>query len=290
MAADLVQAALANRVIVITGASAGIGEALAMRVAVPGATLVLTARREGILRTIAEVLTPRGCRVVVIPTDMGDPQQIQGLSDQILAECGHVDILVNNAGYGQMGPIELLPLETVQRQFQVNVFGVVQLTQALIPAMRDQKQGRIINISSVVGHIGMPFNGVYSASKHAIEALSDALRVELAPFGIQVVVVEPGPVATEFFAVAQAQIQAVLPEQHPYTAVFKQDQENTGSLSKNAWGADQVAEVILRAMTDPRPAPRYTAFQGGKPMLAIIKLTPALWMDRFWSRIFQWPQ
>lgn len=290
MGANAVESALADRVILITGASAGIGEAVAMAAAVPGATLVLAARREGILRTIQEVLTHRGCRVLVIPTDMGDPEQVQRLAEQVLDTCGRVDILVNNAGYGQMGPLEILPLEAIQRQFQVNVFGVVQLTQALIPAMRAQKYGRIINISSVVGHISMPFNGIYSASKHALEALSDALRVELAPFGIQVVVVEPGPVATEFFAVAQAQMQTVLPEQHPYGAVIKQDSESTGSLSKNAWRAEQVAAVILRAMTDPRPAPRYTAFQGGKSMLALMKVTPAAWMDKFWCRIFQWPE
>ncbi|MEN9205286.1 MAG: SDR family oxidoreductase [Thermostichales cyanobacterium SZTDM-1c_bins_54] len=281
-------AALADRVVVITGASSGIGEAVAMRAAVPGATLVLAARREGVLRTIQEVLTHRGAKVLVLPTDMGDPAQVQRLADQVLEQCGRVDILVNNAGYGQMGPLELLPLEAMQRQFQVNVFGLVQLTQALIPGMRAQGRGRIVNISSIVGQIGMPFNGIYSASKHALEAISDALRVELAPFGIQVVVVEPGPVQTEFFTVADAQMKSYLPDQHPYQAILKQDEDSTGSLKKNAWTADQVAEVVLRAMTDPRPAPRYTAFSGGKAMLGLMKLAPAPWLDQVWARLFAW--
>ncbi|GAB4212177.1 MAG: oxidoreductase [Synechococcales cyanobacterium] len=279
---------LQDRVIVITGASAGIGEALAMRVAVPGAKLVLAARREGVLHTIKEVLADRGAEVVLVPTDMGDPASVQQLAETVITHFGRVDILVNNAGYGQMGPVELVSDGAVRQQFEVNFFGLLSLTRALIPTMRAQGRGRIINVSSVAGHVSMPFSGIYNATKHALEAVSDSLRIELAPFGIQVVLVEPGPVQTEFFEVAGQKTSQDIPSDNPYAAVLSQRAEITGAMAKSGWTPAQVADIMVRAMTDTHPQPRYTAFTGGKLALALMQVTPAPILDRMWAKMFRW--
>ncbi len=277
---------LAQQVVLVTGATAGIGEAVAQMAAQAGAKLVLAARREGVLQTMQDIFTKQGIEVLTVPTDMADPAQVEALAQTALDHFGRVDILVNNAGYGQMGPIEEIPIEAVQHQFAVNVFGLLGLTRALLPSMRQQGQGRILNISSVAGQISMPLSGVYNASKHAVEALSDALRVEVAPFGIRVIVVEPGPVKTDFFRVAEATAAQVANPNGPYAPLAETMENFKTSATDLAWPVDKVARIILKAMTDPNPAPRYTAFSLGKPGLGLMRLTPTWVMDGFWARTF----
>jgi short-subunit dehydrogenase involved in D-alanine esterification of teichoic acids len=165
---------LANQVVLITGASAGIGEAVALEAAKRGARLVLAARREGLLRNVKDLVESRGAEALVVPTDMADTAQVEALAQKALDHFGRVDILVNNAGYGQMGPVEEVDVAAMRRQFEVNVFGLHALTRALLPQMRERGSGRILNLSSVAGQLSMPFSGVYSATKFAVEALSDA--------------------------------------------------------------------------------------------------------------------
>ncbi len=277
---------LAHQVVLVTGATSGIGEAVVQMAAKQGAKLVLAARREGVLQTMEDILTKQGVEVLVVPTDMADPEQVKALAEKALAHFGQVDILINNAGFGQMGPVEQISGEAVQRQFDVNVFGLLGLTRALLPTMRERGQGRIINISSVAGQISMPLSGVYNATKHAVEALSDALRVEVAPFGIRVVVVEPGPVKTDFFRVAEDTAAQVADPSGPYAGLADTMENFKASATDLAWPVEKVAKIIVRAMTDPNPAPRYTAFQLGKAGLGLMRLTPARVMDGFWSRTF----
>jgi short-subunit dehydrogenase len=282
--------ALAEQVVLITGASAGIGEALARQLAqrFPGIRLVLTARRAERLEAIATICEKAGADVFIIPADLTDADQVTALTEKALAHFGRVDVLVNNAGYGQMGPIELISQPAVERQFAVNVFAPVALIRALIPAMREQGGGHILNLSSIAGVVAFPLGGAYSATKFALEALSDSLRMELEPFNIAVTVIEPGPVATEFADVARAQI-ADLPDplESPYKPAFETFATLEDQLEKQMWTSDRVATVIIKALMAKNPRPRYTAATGGDVLVFLMtKLLPTRWVDRFWQRFY----
>lgn len=282
---------LAGQVVLITGASAGIGAGLAKVLAnrYIGIRLVLAARNVEKLAHVAEQCSKAGADVLTVPTDMAQVEQVQALAKTALDRFGRVDILVNNAGYGQMGPIELIPPAATQRQMQVNVLGAIALIQSLIPAMRDQGGGRIINISSLAGKIAFPFGGLYSASKFALEAVSDALRRELAPFNIRVSVIEPGPVSTEFFDVVDQEVNRTIkdPEHSPYRIAFKKLEDLEKQTSGRAWTSEQVATVILRAMTAQNPRPRYVAATSGDLLLFMMtKVLPTSLVDKFWQRFY----
>lgn len=282
---------LNQSVVLITGASSGIGEALALRLAqdFPGIHLVLTSRSREKLEALALACGNHNAKTLIIAADLTDPEQIANLVNQTLEHVGRVDALVNNAGYGQMGPVELIPPDAAQRQFQVNVFAPMQLVRALIPVFRNQGNGRIINISSIAGQVALPLGGWYSASKFALEALSDALRMELEPFNIKVSVIEPGPVTTNFFNVATAAANAAAPLEpdSPYQPVYDQMSGIESQVTQMAWTSDQVAKIILLALTDNRPKPRYVAATGGEMMLFLLNsVLPTRWVDRFWQRFY----
>jgi short-subunit dehydrogenase len=282
---------LAKQVVLITGASAGIGAALALRLATQysGIRLILAARRLEPLEALAVQCRNAGADVLVVPTDLTQPDQVQRLVDKVHQQFGRVDVLVNNAGYGQMGAIELVSSEAAQRQFQVNLLGPLSLIRTLIPTMRAQKGGRIINVSSIAGRIAFPMGGLYSASKFALEGLSDALRMELEPFNIHVSVVEPGPVETEFVQVAKQQAAALEtdPMQSPYRAAFRKLENLDAQIARMAWSSDQVATVIIKALNDRRPRPRYIAATGGNILVALMtRFLPTRIVDRFWQRFY----
>jgi short-subunit dehydrogenase len=284
-------AELAQQVVVITGASAGIGAALARRLAqrFPGITLVLAARNAEKLAAIATDCTQAGATVLVVPTNMAEVDQAQTLAQKALDHFGRIDALVNNAGYGQMGPLELLPAAACQRQFSVNLLGPLALTQAVIPSMRSQGGGRIVNVSSLGGRTAFPLGGLYSASKFALEAMSDVLRMELEPFNIQVSVVEPGPVSTEFFAVVNQEVAATLPqpEQTPYRAALRKLAQLEAQTAATVWSAERVADVLIRALGDRPAHPRYIAATGGHFLVFLLtKLLPTWAVDRFWQRFY----
>lgn len=281
---------MADQVVLITGASAGIGEALARQLAqrFPGIRLVLTGRREERLGAIATICEKAGAEVLTLPADLTDQAQVTALTAKALAHFGRVDVLVNNAGYGQMGPLELIPQEAVERQFAVNVFAPIALIRALIPSMRENGGGHILNLSSIAGVVAFPLGGAYSGTKFALEAVSDSLRMELEPFNIAVTVIEPGPVATEFADVARSQI-ATLPDPMatPYKPAFETFATLEDQLAKQMWTSDRVATIIIQALTTPKPRPRYTAATGGDLLVFLMtKLLPTKWVDRFWQRFY----
>lgn len=187
---------LVERVVLVTGASMGIGEALARAYAAQGARLVLAARSAERLRQVAAAL-PQG-RVLVVPTDLTDPRQIPELVDRALQRFGRVDILVNNAGVGLFSTVSDMDRVQFQRLFALNVFAPIHLIQTVLPLMKYRRQGQIVNISSVAGYVALPAMGAYSASKFSLRALSDTLRVELKQFGIHVLGVYPGRIRTSF--------------------------------------------------------------------------------------------
>ncbi|MFE1746467.1 SDR family NAD(P)-dependent oxidoreductase [Coleofasciculus sp. H7-2] len=282
---------LSEQVILITGASTGIGAALAQLLATQslGIRLVLAARNQEKLEEVATYCRKAGADVLVVPTDISQVEQAKALASKTIDHFGRVDALVNNAGYGQMGPVELIPFEAVQQQFQVNLFGPLALIQALIPVMRDRGGGRIINISSLGGRLAFPFGGLYSSSKFALEGISDALRMELAAFNIKVSVIEPGPVSTEFFAVAAQRVEQAVatPQDTPYRAAFERLEGLEERTSGRAWTSERVAKVIARSLTDRHPRPRYVAATGGDILLFLMnKVLPTRAVDAFWQRFY----
>src|SRR4051812_20381784 len=184
--------------VLITGCSSGIGHATAERLAAAGWTVYATARKPEALAD----LEGRGCRTLAL--DVTDEASMQAAVAAVEAEHGAVGALVNNAGYSQSGAIETVPMEKVRAQFETNVFGLVRLCQLVLPGMRRQRWGRIVNLSSMGGKLVFPGGGYYHATKYAVEALSDALRFEVAGFGVRVVVVEPGAIRTQFAQAATA--------------------------------------------------------------------------------------
>jgi short-subunit dehydrogenase len=283
---------LAEQVILITGASTGIGAALARRLAGKyfGIRLAIAARNREKLEAVATDCQKAGAEVLVVPTDLAELEQVKALAQKVLDHFGRVDALVNNAGYGQMGPVELILPEDAQRQFAVNFQGPLVLTQALIPVMRDQGGGRIINISSLGGCLAFPAGGMYSSSKFALEALSDVLRMELGAFNIKVSVIQPGPVKTEFFGVAGDRVDLNVPEagRTLYRAAIKAIKEIEQQTAPLAWSSERVADVIIRALTARHPRPRYIAATGGRTMLFLMtKLMPRELVDWFWKRFYK---
>ncbi|WAL58727.1 SDR family NAD(P)-dependent oxidoreductase [Thermocoleostomius sinensis] len=282
---------IAEQVILITGASAGIGAALAELLAArfPGIRLILTARSQDKLETLATRCRQAGAEVLVVVADLTQSEQVSTLTQTALDRFGRVDVLVNNAGYGQMGPIELISDAAVQQQFKVNLLAPIALIRSLIPVMRSQGGGRIINISSIAGRTAFPLGGLYSASKFALEGLSDALRMELEPFNISVSVIEPGPVRTDFFGVARTSVEQAVsdPSQTPYRAAFGKLQGLEQQVDRQAWTPEQVAEVVLKAISARRPKPRYVAATGGKfAVWMMTKVLPTRLVDVFWQRFY----
>ena len=282
---------LSEQVILITGASSGIGAALAQTLAKDflGIRLVLAARNQGKLEEVAELCSKAGAEVLAIPTDMGKVEQVHSLAQKSVEHFGRVDVLVNNAGYGQMGPIELIPPTAAQEQLAVNFHGPLVLTQALIPVMRSQGRGRIVNISSLGGLIPFPTGGMYSCSKFALEALTDVLRMELKGFNIKVTVVEPGPVVTDFFRVAWEKVQTTIPHyaDTPYAPMFANIEELDRQLDLLGWSAEKTAQAIMRAIAVPNPRPRYIAATGGNLLVFMMnKILPTWVRDTFWKRFY----
>lgn len=188
----------AGQTIVITGASMGIGAGLAEAFAAEGANLVLAARQEGLLQEVAEWLSGSPGRVVTAQTDVTCDQDVRRLAEQSLALTGRVDVLINNAGIGMNGAVENLDLEEWRRCMEVNLFGAVRVLQAFLPSMKAARSGTVVQISSVLGKVSVPYTSGYNASKYALNAVTEALRLEVAPFGIKVVSVYPGSTESNF--------------------------------------------------------------------------------------------
>src|SRR3954452_13605154 len=270
-----------SHAVLITGCSSGIGRATAERLAGRGFTVYATARS---VASIAD-LEARGCRVLAL--DVTDEDSMQAAVATVVDEQGAVGALVNNAGYSQSGAVEEVPIEEVRRQFETNVFGLVRMCQLVLPGMRAQRHGRIVNVSSMGANFTFPGGGFYHATKYAVEAISDALRFEVQGFGIAVVIVQPGLIRTSFADTATGAIHSATPAEGPYAAFnaavagSTQSAYERGPLAHLGGGPEIVARTIERAITARSPKIRYRV----TPSARLLVGQRALMTDRMWDRM-----
>ena len=270
-----------SKSVLITGCSTGIGRATAEHLAKRGWTVYATARRPETLRELAA----SGCKTLAL--DVCNEASIRAAVAAVEQAEGAVGVLVNNAGYGQEGVLEEVPMEEVRRQFETNVFGLIRLTQLVLPGMRRQRWGRVVNVSSMGGKLSLPGGSFYHATKHAVEALSDALRFEVKGFGIHVVVIEPGPIKTAFGDTAIASVNGLGGASSPYAsfnaALGKLIRDNyEGAMGRMfAAGPEAVALAIERAITAERPRTRYVVTFAARFLMALHRWLPDRAFDAF---------
>ena len=272
-----VKRSASKRVAIVTGASAGMGKAIVRRLLADGWTVYGGARRVDQMADLAAV----GANVGAL--DVTDDGSMTRFVDSVLSTEGRIDALVNNAGYGSYGAAEDVPLSEARRQFDVNTFGLMRMSQLVLPAMRQQLSGRIINITSMGGRIWSPFGAWYHATKHAVEVLSDVMDFETRPFGIRVVVVQPGGVATEWGGIAADHLRASLKG-----SAYREKGTLVADVLANTKGAspDVIARVVSRALNTVRPRRRYAAPFDAKALIFLRWLLPeGAWAKLIWSSV-----
>ena len=256
------------RVVLITGASSGIGRACAVRLATAGDRVYGTSRR-------TDVDAPSG--VTMIQMDVDDERSVDAGVNRILAAAGRIDVVVNNAGFGIGGALEDTPIADAEALFNTNFFGVLRVCRAVLPTMRAQRSGTIVNISSLAGRIGLPFQGMYSATKFAVEGATEALRMEVRPFGIRVVLIEPGDFRTGF----TAHRRRIAPADSAYTAYMDRALHVAETDEMNGASPEAVARLVERVIRVPTPRVRYTVGGMSQRMAAGLKRVLP-------SRVFEW--
>ncbi len=265
--------------VLITGCSTGIGRESALHLVRTGWSVIATARRPEALADLAEA----GCETLAL--DVTDESSMQAAVEA----AGPLYGLVNNAGYSQSGAVESVELDSVRRQFETNVFGLIRMSQLVLPAMRDAGEGRIVNISSMGGRLTFPGGGIYHATKHAVEAISDAMRFEVRGFGVAVICIEPGLIQTEFGTAAVGSIDEGTGEGGPYAEFNAHVADATasayedGPLAKLGGGPDAVAKKVEKALSSGRPRPRYRVTPSAHLAIAQRRLVS----DRTWDAMMR---
>jgi NAD(P)-dependent dehydrogenase (short-subunit alcohol dehydrogenase family) len=273
-------------VVLVTGSSSGIGRSTAELSAARGHRVFASARR---VEDLAEISRPGV--VDTLALDVTEPASIAGAVAEVLRRAGRLDALVNNAGYGQYGSVEDVPLADWRRQFEANVFGAVAVIQAALPALRAAGGGTIVNVSSVAGKIAIPFAAPYCSSKHALEAISDALRVEVAPFGVRVVIVEPGPIATNFGDRARAEVKPLMEKPGAYKDFYVEAEKAMETdFASGQLPASAVARVIVKAIEARRPKTRYTVTAMAKLAIPVRRFLTDRALDRSMARRLKLPR
>jgi NAD(P)-dependent dehydrogenase (short-subunit alcohol dehydrogenase family) len=266
----------------VTSASAGIGEATARALLAAGYRVFAGARRLDRMAGLA------AAGATLLKLDLTDDVSIVAAVNTIKNEAGRIDVLVNNAGYGSYGALEDVPLDEGRRQFEVNAFGLARLCKLVLPMMRAQRSGKIVKVTSIGGKIWEPLGAWYHATKFAVEGLSDCLRVEVAPFGVDVIVIEPGAIRTEWAGIARdgllqmsgGSAYAELAKRHARMLA-------TADTSSLASPPEVVARTIVRAVTARRPKTRYATGGGARTILFLRKILPDRMFDRLIWRVTQ---
>ncbi len=282
-----------QKIVLVTGASSGIGRAAALSLARGGYWVFAGARRIAALEALRAELADagdvkNGGRITPLPLDMDDPKSIADAVAAIgAATDGYgVDVLVNNAGFATAGALAELGDADLRAQFETNVFGLMSLTRALLPAMFERGAGRVINVSSVSGRIPAPMLGAYHASKYALEALSDALRMELQPFGIKVVIVEPGTIRTEFANRTTGEATRARTGPTRYGHLYEEMATFESTFDKMASGPEHVVRAIERAAAASHPRTRYVAPARFMALIALVAILPTCLTDAITRRLF----
>ena len=283
MAADVSHAVL------ITGCSTGIGRATAKFLAERDLTVYATARKVESIQDLEE----HGCKTLQL--DVTDEDSMKNAVAAVEEQEGAVGALVNNAGYSLSGAIESVSMDEVRPQFETNVFGLIRMCQLVLPGMRRQRHGRIVNVSSMGGKVTFPGGGVYHATKHAVEGLSDVLRWEVKAFGIDVSIIEPGLIRTEYGHKAVSALDRATVEDGPYAKFNAQVSATTkgayaGTMSRMAAEPEAVSRAIHKAITRRRPRPRYLITLGARVMIATRRILPDRGWDAMMASQFKRPQ
>ena len=262
-----------KRVALVTGASSGLGKDFALRLLAEGYAGYGAARRIERMRNI------EAAGGVALTMDVTDDDRMIVAINRMISEQSRIDVLINNAGYGQMGALEDVPIEEGRRQMEVNLVGAARLTQLAVPYMRSQKSGKIVNVSSIGGKIAIPLGGWYHASKFALEGYSDALRMEVRPFGIHVIVIEPGGTDTEWAPIALAEAQ-----RYSKDGAYAQLMEamlNSSTMQRKMPAPKVITDLLIKALRAKRPRTRYHAGAMAGPMLLLKRFLP----DRIFDRL-----
>jgi NAD(P)-dependent dehydrogenase (short-subunit alcohol dehydrogenase family) len=265
---------MSSKAVLITGCSSGIGYATAEELLDRGWTVYATARKPDTV----SVLEAKGAKLLAL--DVTDEDSMRTAVDAVTEAEGAVGVLINNAGYSQNGAVESVPIDEVRRQFETNVFGLIRMCQLALPGMREQGWGKIVNLGSMGGRLTFPGGGLYHATKYALEAISDALRYEVASFGVDVILIEPGLITTNF---EQTSVKGV-PQEGPYAEFNRKVAKATenaykGPMSKLGSGPEAVAKTIAKALEAKRPKARYPVTPSAHLMINQRRLTP----DRVWD-------
>lgn len=269
-----------SKVVLITGASSGIGFAAAQQLAQASYVVYGAARR------VEKITELEKYGVHAIKLDVTDEQSCKQAVQTIIDEQGRIDVLINNAGYGSYGAIEDVLLDEARRQFDVNLFGVAALVKEAMPYMRQQQSGTIINISSVAGRMVTFMGGWYHATKYALEAFSDALRMEADAFGINIVIIEPGGIKTPWADIAADHL-----EESSQNGAYREAAQQTAQTIRNLYASNAVSSpgvvvnAIVKAVGSPHPKPRYLIGSGAKPLAFLHAVLPTRVFDRFIKRV-----
>jgi len=272
---------MTKKVALVTGASSGIGETTARQLQQAGFIVYGAARRTDRMSDLAE----SGVRT--LPLDVTSETSVANAVAEIIAAEGRIDVLVNNAGYGSYGALEDVPMEEARAQIEVNVFGLARLTQLVLPHMRAQRSGTVVNISSMGGRFATPMGAWYHASKYAVEGLSDALRLEVKRFGIDVVLIEPGSIRTDWGAIAAGKLRATSAD-GPYgeqaDAMAKSLERSSRPGARMASPATVIGKAVAQAASARRPRTRYRVGFGARPLIFLSRLLPARTFDALVKR------
>jgi NADP-dependent 3-hydroxy acid dehydrogenase YdfG len=268
----------------ITGATSGIGRDAAVRLVRAGHLVLAGGRRP---EALADLARAAGDRLEPVVLDVTDPVSVEAARELVERRTGGrgLDVLVNNAGYALPGPLEALAEADLRELFDTNLFGLLAVTRAFLPAMRERGQGRVVNVGSIMGRVTMPMLGAYNASKQAVAAVTDALRMELAPFGVSVVLVEPGAIRTGFAARAMAALAPYRDPGSPYAAALAGTDAAWARVYRLAPGPAGAGRAIVRAATAAHPAPRYVVPARNRLVVAGLAALPTPAADAAKRRI-----
>ena len=279
----------AAKAVLITGCSTGIGRATAEYLAEKGWNVYATARRPESIQD----LEAKGCKILAL--DVTDEASMEAAVRAVEDAEGAVGVLINNAGYSQSGAVESVKLDDVRAQFETNVFGLVRMCQLVLPKMREQRWGKIVNVSSMGGRLTFPGGGIYHGTKHAVEAISDALRFEVRGFGVDVIVIEPGLIRTQFADAAVSKIETGTTANGPYAEFNAAVADATagayeGPIAKLGGGPETVAHKIEKAISRRRPKTRYPVTPSARVILGIRRVLPDRGWDKFNASNFPQPK